>query len=213
MKENVLRKKLRDLGIPDWGAKSLLQRRHTEWVNLNNANCDSKNPKSKKELLKELDLWERSQGGQAILYHRDQTPSVMRKDFDGGAWSAAHGGDFKKLIENARKGRDAETRPASSEPAPAPASVLVPTPGPVPTPTAISTSAESPPSAAEDSGNPQTATPTAAVVEPQATPDNPTISERSDKAELSCRKPAESDSAPPALEGQRQRFVVEDAAA
>ncbi|WEW61199.1 E3 ubiquitin-protein ligase rad18 [Emydomyces testavorans] len=113
MKDNVLRKKLRDLGIPDSGPKPLLQRRHTEWVNLCNANCDSKHPKSKRELLRELDVWERSQGGQASSISRDQTSSIMRKDFDGAAWSAAHEDDFKKLIENARQKRETGVSPAA----------------------------------------------------------------------------------------------------
>jgi hypothetical protein len=106
LKENVLRKKLRDFGIPDWGPRALLQRRHTEWMNLWNANCDAKVPKSKKDLYRELDVWERSQGGFAQTASGTQTgsaSSVMRKDFDASAWSFSHDDDFKRLIENARK--------------------------------------------------------------------------------------------------------------
>ncbi|KAJ6068996.1 hypothetical protein N7499_010883 [Penicillium canescens] len=69
LKDNSLRKKLRDLGIPEWGPKPLLQRRHTEWMNLWNANCDSKNPKSKRVLLSELDIWERTQEGMLLRHH------------------------------------------------------------------------------------------------------------------------------------------------
>ncbi|KAI2087457.1 E3 ubiquitin-protein ligase rad18 [Ophidiomyces ophidiicola] len=111
MKDNVLRKKLRDMGLADSGPKPLLQRRHTEWLNLWNANCDSKNPKSKRELLRELEIWERSQGQASHL--RTQTNTIMRKDFDGAAWSAAHGEDFKILIDNARKHH--ETRASSKD--------------------------------------------------------------------------------------------------
>jgi E3 ubiquitin-protein ligase RAD18 len=116
LKDNDLRRKLRELGIPDWGGKPLLQKRHTEWLSLWNANCDAFAPKSKRELLRELDVWERTQGGQASA-----GPNVvMRKDFDGSAWSAAYGDDFKKLIADARKKSvKAPTRPAPTEEVPA----------------------------------------------------------------------------------------------
>lgn len=109
LKDNVLRKKLKDLGIPNTGPRPLLQRRHTEWMNLWNANCDSKTPKSKRELLRELDIWERTQGGQAQL-SGDVTDTVMRKDFDAAAWSTSHDDDFKRLIANARKKSEAQVR-------------------------------------------------------------------------------------------------------
>ncbi|KAL1851286.1 E3 ubiquitin-protein ligase rad18 [Paecilomyces lecythidis] len=110
LKEGVLRKKLRDMGIPDWGPKPLLQKRHTEWMNLWNSNCDSKVPKSKRELLRELDIWEKTQGGQAPASAAVGTNSIMRKDFDAAAWSSNHDDDFKRLIANARKRSDAIVR-------------------------------------------------------------------------------------------------------
>ncbi|KAI9375649.1 hypothetical protein BJX61DRAFT_539661 [Aspergillus egyptiacus] len=109
LKDTVLRKKLKDLGIPNWGPRALLQRRHTEWMNLWNANCDSKTPKRKAELLRELDTWERTQGGSATSTP-DAANSVMRKDFDVASWSASHDNDFKSLIASARKRSDAVIR-------------------------------------------------------------------------------------------------------
>lgn len=109
MKESSLRRKLKDLGIPNWGPRPLLQKRHTEWMNLWNANCDSKAPKSKRELLRELDVWEGTQGGNSVT-PTDPTSSVMRKDFDTGEWSANYNTDFKQLIANARKKNDAVVR-------------------------------------------------------------------------------------------------------
>ncbi|OGM40289.1 postreplication repair E3 ubiquitin-protein ligase rad18 [Aspergillus bombycis] len=136
LKDNVLRKKLKDLGIPNWGPRPLLQRRHTEWMNLWNANCDSKTPKSKRELLHELDVWERTQGGSA-LPAAESAGSVMRKDFDATAWSTNHESDFKRLIANARKRSEAlvrttipPTAPAQSQEAPTieqPAEAAIPT--------------------------------------------------------------------------------------
>ncbi|KAJ5178419.1 Zinc finger RING-type [Penicillium coprophilum] len=111
LKDNSLRKKLRDLGIPDWGQKQLLQRRHTEWMNLWNANCDSKYPKSKRILLQELEVWERTQGGHAAAPSAFTTSNnVMRKDFDANEWSNNHDDDFKRLIANARKKSEVQVR-------------------------------------------------------------------------------------------------------
>ena len=125
MKENALRKKLSDLGIPNWGPKQLLHKRHTEWMNLWNANCDSKIPKSKRELLQELDIWERTQGGLATGPSPFVSSSnVMRKDFDAKEWSSSHDDDFKRLIANARKKAGAKIAPAT-ETAPTPPEPLV----------------------------------------------------------------------------------------
>jgi len=111
LKDNLLRKKLRELGIPEWGPKPLLQRRHTEWMNLWNANCDSRIPKTKRALLQELDVWERTQGGNATGSSQFVTHNtVMRKDFDAAGWSASHDTDFKRLIANARMKSEAQVR-------------------------------------------------------------------------------------------------------
>lgn len=109
LKENALRKKFGELGIPSWGPRSLMIRRHTEWVNLWNANCDSSRPRSKRELLQELDVWERSQGGHAPNQGGalGGGNSVMRKDFDGAGWAANHDVNFKQLISSARATRSA----------------------------------------------------------------------------------------------------------
>ncbi|KAM5446459.1 E3 ubiquitin-protein ligase rad18 [Microsporum audouinii] len=105
-KDNSLRKKLKELGIPDWGPKPILQKRHTEWMNLWNANCDSVNPKSKRDLLRDLDIWERTQGGLAASQPSSRASSaIMKKDFDVTAWSEAHDDDYRKLIANARSMR------------------------------------------------------------------------------------------------------------
>lgn len=110
LKEGVLRKKLRDLGIPEWGPRVLLQRRHMEWMNLWNANSDAKVPKSKQDLLQELSIWERTQGGQAPATSLGGPNSVMHKEFDVAAWSTDHDDDFRRLIASARQRSDAIVR-------------------------------------------------------------------------------------------------------
>lgn len=101
MKDRELTRRLKDQGIPSWGTKQLMTRRHTVWVNIWNANCDSNRPRTKRELLRELDEWERTQGGSAPT----ATNGIMKKDFDGDGWSRKNQDEFSTLIENARQSR------------------------------------------------------------------------------------------------------------
>lgn len=117
LKDNALRKKLSELGISSAGVRPLLIRRHTEWINLWNANCDSARPRTRKELLGELDSWERSQGGRAIDGGQGSglAKEVMRKDFDGDGWVKKNKGDFDQLIADARKKRAVPKSTTNSE--------------------------------------------------------------------------------------------------
>ena len=105
LKDTALRKKLSELGIPNGGPKDLLTRRHTEWVNLVNANCDSLRPRTKRELLNELESWDRTQGRQILSNSNGigSASSVMSKTFDGAAWASNHDTNFQALIAQARR--------------------------------------------------------------------------------------------------------------
>lgn len=105
MKEGALRKKLQELGIPNWGNKDLMRRRHIEWLNIYNSNCDAdeRARRPKRQLLKELEEWETTQGGRADV----KESKVMRKDFDGSGYAKSHKTDFDDLIAQARKKRAA----------------------------------------------------------------------------------------------------------
>lgn len=114
MNDRELRRKLSALGISSTGPRQLLQRRHTEWINLWNANCDSRHPKTKRELLQELDLWERTQGASSSSSTNgygngnggvNGKVDVARKDFDKENWGRGHQDSFRDLIEQARRGR------------------------------------------------------------------------------------------------------------
>ncbi|PVI04626.1 DNA repair protein rad18, partial [Periconia macrospinosa] len=98
--ETALKKKLRDLGIPSSGSKPVLIRRHQEWLNIFNSNCDAADNvrKPKRELLRELDAWERTQGGQAST----KNSHIMKKDFDGAGHATIHKSQFDDLIAQAR---------------------------------------------------------------------------------------------------------------
>ncbi|KAH0291521.1 DNA repair protein rad18 [Aureobasidium namibiae CBS 147.97] len=111
LNEKALRKKLQELGIPSTGSKTLLSRRHTEYVNLWNANVDAEAPRSKRELLAELAKWDRSigrdyaDGAGGGIAAAAQGNNVMKKDFDAKAWEKGNKDDFARLIAEARKGR------------------------------------------------------------------------------------------------------------
>ena len=117
LNDNALRKKLKELGINNIGPKLLLQKRHTEWINLWNANDDSRKPKTKRELLRELDTWERTQGRQILQsLNAAQGPNgVMAKDFDGQGYVKSNKDDFDDLIRKAREKRRQTTNPIQSE--------------------------------------------------------------------------------------------------
>ena len=102
LNETKLAKKLKELGIPSTGSKQLMIKRHREWVNLWNANCDSSNPRSKRDLLRELDAWERTQGGRAPLVN-GLASTIMTKEFDAAGWSNSNRSDFDRLIADAKR--------------------------------------------------------------------------------------------------------------
>ena len=108
LNESQLRKKLGSLGISTAGSKQLLMRRHTEWANIVNANCDSSNPRSKERLLRDLEIWERSQGGGGASSAQGSS-SVMSKDFDKEAYKSDHKENFNELIARAKQKRRAPT--------------------------------------------------------------------------------------------------------
>ena len=102
IKDNVLKKKLGELGLSANGSRTILEKRYTEWVTLVNANCDAKKPRSKKELLKDLDVWEKTQGSRAPMTNGSGN-MIKDKDFDGAAWASKHEDSFRDLIANAKK--------------------------------------------------------------------------------------------------------------
>ena len=104
LNDNALRKKLRDLGIPNSGTKELMRRRHTEWVNLWNANCDSTNPVSKRQLLQDLRVWEDTLGRQ-IDRVAAASSGFMAKDFDREGHVKRQKDNFDDLIRQARQKR------------------------------------------------------------------------------------------------------------
>jgi len=113
LRDQGMRKKLEELGIPASGSKQLMVRRHIEWVNLWNANCDSHNPRTKRELLRDLDFWERTQGGKAPS-NPGHLNGIMQKDFDGARWASKNKDEFSRLIADARRKNNNNSNPTAS---------------------------------------------------------------------------------------------------
>jgi len=98
IKESALRSKLQELGIPSRGDKRTLQDRYNEWMTLWNANVDSTTPKSKKELLKELSVWDAINRAPVV----EKTKAAGRTHE---GWSESHKPQFDELIAKARAQR------------------------------------------------------------------------------------------------------------
>ncbi|KAF9896631.1 E3 ubiquitin-protein ligase rad18, partial [Lobosporangium transversale] len=73
LNDKQLRKKLQELGLPTHGDKQLMQKRHAEYVTIYNANCDATRPQTQAQLMKAMEVWERS-------YEKDmQTREAQRR--------------------------------------------------------------------------------------------------------------------------------------
>lgn len=117
LKDQALRKKMTELGISSTGPRALLERRHREWRAIWNANCDAVNPRPRAQLIHDLEVWERTQGGRVSAMSRlgQNAPLVKDKDFDGGAWATKYSSSFKDLVASARRSRPPKQEPKSVE--------------------------------------------------------------------------------------------------
>lgn len=100
-----------------------MEKRYKEWAMMWNANCDSTRPKTKHELLRDLDVWERTQGSLASTssFSANLGAQIKDKNFDGADWSTKHSNSFKDLIANARRSQQRKTetqaKPEETQPA------------------------------------------------------------------------------------------------
>jgi len=97
IKDIQLRKKLSEQGLYTGGSRPQMEKRWSEFVIANNANCDAKSPKTRSELRRQMEVWERTQGG----IDREGA-QIKDKNFDGLAWGAKHGNVFNDLAALAR---------------------------------------------------------------------------------------------------------------
>jgi E3 ubiquitin-protein ligase RAD18 len=117
VKDGPLKKKLMDQGLSAAGSRQMLERRYSEWITLWNSNCDARIPKGKNELRRELDVWERTQGGRAQASgSMNPGAQIREKDFDGQAWATKHDDSFRDLIAAARRKLPPKATPALAPP-------------------------------------------------------------------------------------------------
>lgn len=117
LKDQALRKKMTELGVSSTGSRALVERRHREWRTIWNANCDAVKPRPRAQLVHDLEVWERTQGGRTPAMSRlgQNAPLVKDKDFDGDAWATKYNSSFKDLVANARRSRLPKQEPKSAE--------------------------------------------------------------------------------------------------
>lgn len=118
LNDTKLRKKLNDIGIPAHGTKQAMEKRYKEWAMMWNANCDSNRPKTRQELLRDLDTWEHTQGSLASTssHSANLGAQIKDKNFDGAGWAVKHSGSFKDLIASAKRSQPAKTQPPAPPP-------------------------------------------------------------------------------------------------
>ncbi|KAK9373173.1 uncharacterized protein V1513DRAFT_450046 [Lipomyces chichibuensis] len=104
--DSKLRSKLVELGLPAYGTRVQLQQRHTEWVSLWNANADSNNPKTKKQLLRDLNDWESNLTKYAVQ-------KVSANDL--ATWGRTHSNEFDDLIARAKKNVQKKLHPEQQQ--------------------------------------------------------------------------------------------------
>ncbi|KAL1879418.1 hypothetical protein VTK73DRAFT_6950 [Phialemonium thermophilum] len=123
LKDQALRKKMSELGIPTGGPRHILELRHREWVTLWNANCDSARPKTRSDLLRDLKAWEKTLNSQTVAADPSRTGAQIRdKGFDGAAWAAEHNESFKDLIASARRSKQLASTKMKESNTPSPGS-------------------------------------------------------------------------------------------
>jgi E3 ubiquitin-protein ligase RAD18 len=115
LKETALRKKLQELGIQSNGSKQMLMARHSHWLNLWNSNLEKTEPLNRRELLQDLEVWERTLGTKAPSSAAGPQATIMQKDFDRTQYVSSHHDQFKDLIAQARRTSKAKMQQSEEE--------------------------------------------------------------------------------------------------
>ena len=95
MNDTKLRHAMNELGLSTSGTRGVLQRRYTEYIAIWNSNLDAKVQKSKRELLKEIQAWDRIQTKPAQKMTND--------DIDAAHKHGQYDNDFDDLVRKARE--------------------------------------------------------------------------------------------------------------
>ncbi|KAF9431647.1 E3 ubiquitin-protein ligase rad18 [Entomortierella beljakovae] len=80
LNDKQLRKKLQEHGLNTHGDKQLMQKRHAEYVTIFNANCDATRPQTNAQLMKSMEIWERSYEQDMQAKRKQQQELVKRQE-------------------------------------------------------------------------------------------------------------------------------------
>ncbi|XP_059712858.1 E3 ubiquitin-protein ligase RAD18 isoform X4 [Haemorhous mexicanus] len=109
LSDRDLRKKLKEHGLSTSGTRQQLIKRHQEFVHMYNAQCDSLNPKSVAEVVKELEKNEKVRlqlecnkpGENSLTFTKDQTEDEI--DEIHAEYRNKHRSEFKFLVDQVNK--------------------------------------------------------------------------------------------------------------
>ncbi|NXU99145.1 RAD18 ligase, partial [Cettia cetti] len=109
LSDRDLRKKLKEHGLSTSGTRQQLIKRHQEFVHMYNAQCDSLNPKSVAEVVKELEKNEKIRvqlecnkpGENSLTFTKDQTEEEIDEIHT--EYRKKHKSEFKFLIDQVNK--------------------------------------------------------------------------------------------------------------
>ncbi|XP_041446742.1 E3 ubiquitin-protein ligase RAD18 isoform X2 [Xenopus laevis] len=109
LSERDLRKKLKEIGLSTRGSKQQMIRRHQEFVHMYNAQCDSLDPKSALEIVREIEsnektrsLLEANQEEIGMTFKKEQTEEQIDEIHQ--QYRAKHKNEFQQLVDQV-KGR------------------------------------------------------------------------------------------------------------
>ncbi|CAM4695085.1 E3 ubiquitin-protein ligase RAD18 isoform X1 [Lepidochelys kempii] len=105
LSDRDLKKKLKEYGLSSQGTRQQLIKRHQEFVHMHNAQCDSLNPKSVAEIVKELENNEKTRtqlefnkaGENSMTFTKDQTEKEMDEIHT--YYRNKHKGEFQLLVD------------------------------------------------------------------------------------------------------------------
>ncbi|XP_048712053.2 E3 ubiquitin-protein ligase RAD18 isoform X2 [Caretta caretta] len=105
LSDRDLKKKLKEHGLSSQGTRQQLIKRHQEFVHMHNAQCDSLNPKSVAEIVKELENNEKTRtqlefnkaGENSMTFTKDQTEKEMDEIHT--YYRNKHKGEFQLLVD------------------------------------------------------------------------------------------------------------------
>ncbi|NWI51526.1 RAD18 ligase, partial [Calyptomena viridis] len=125
LSDRELKKKLKDQGLSTFGTRQQLIKRHQEFVHMYNAQCDSLNPKSVAEVVKELEKNEKIRvklecnkpGENSMIFTKDQTEKEI--DEIHAEYRNKHRSEFKFLVDQVnnrwKKSGERKTKSAQSK--------------------------------------------------------------------------------------------------